>query len=228
MMKRMAGHHSPLEFLGFALCVLGVLGGGMVPSRAEDRSVKIIEGAPEPIQSLPPSPAPPATILKTKNPAGVTVEVLPGTDLPVGTKIAFRVATQKPGYLLLIDIDAAGKLTQIYPNVLSLTQASDKAASGNFIKPGHPMTIPDAGNPLARFEFIAEPPLGAGTVVAILSAQSVQLIDLPDLPGEITGQQAAVDYLYTVAQGLKIASVDKPGRFVDGVWSFDAKSYQIK
>jgi hypothetical protein len=81
---------------------------------------------------------------------------------------------------------------------------------------------------LARFEYVAEPPLGVGTVVAILSDRSVQMIDLPDLPETITGQQAAVDYLYTVAQGLKIAPADKPGEFIDGVWSFDAKSYQIR
>jgi hypothetical protein len=42
------------------------------------------------------------------------------------------------------------------------------------------------------------------------------------------GQQAAVDFLYTVAQNLKIALVDRPGQFLDGEWSFDAKSYQIK
>ena len=42
------------------------------------------------------------------------------------------------------------------------------------------------------------------------------------------GQQAALDYLYTAAQGLKIAPADKPGQFIDGVWSFDAKSYQIR
>lgn len=230
MATAMLDRASLLKRLSFVVCLCGALGIGLPPGTAEDRSVKIIEGVPEPVPGIPPpaATATPAISLKAKNPAGITVEVLPGADLQVGTKIAFRVSTRKPGYLLLVDIDASGKLTQIYPNVLSLAQATGSTASSNLIKPGSVLTIPDPNNPLARFEFLAEPPLGVGTVVAILSDKSVQMIDLPDLPNSITEQQAAVDYLYTVAQGLKIASADKPGRFLDGVWSFDAKSYQIK
>jgi hypothetical protein len=208
-------------------CLCATLCAWPSQDQARDRSVKIIEGAPEPVPGTS-QPTTPTVMLKTKNPAGVAVEVLPGTDVQVGTKIAFRVATRQSGYLLLVDIDATGKLTQIYPNMLSLTRATGKAVSANLIKPGRPITIPDASDPLARFEYVAEPPLGVGTVVAILSDRSVQMIDLPDLPDTITGQQSALDYLYTAAQGLKIAPADKPGQFIDGVWSFDAKSYQIR
>jgi len=214
-----------LNLFGAAACFCFAV--APIKSPADDRSVNIIQGVPEQLPSTS-QPVHPNVTLNTKNPAGVTVEVLPSQDLTVGTKIAFRVATRKPGYLLLVDIDAAGKLTQIYPNVLSLAMTTGKSASRNLIKPGESVTIPDANNPLARFEFLAEPPLGMGTVVAILSDRSVQMVDLPDLPETIASQQDAVDYLYKVAQGLKIAPAGKLGRLLDCVWSFAAKSYQIK
>jgi hypothetical protein len=138
-----------------------------------DDIVQAIEGALEPMPGISPpvAAATPAIGLKATNLAGVTVEVLPAVDLQVGTKIAFRVSTRGPGYLLLVDIDASDKLTQIYPNVLSLARATGGAADSDLIEPGSVVTIPDANNPLARFEFLAEPPLGVGTVVAILPDQ---------------------------------------------------------
>jgi hypothetical protein len=197
---------------------------------AEDRAVKVIEGVPElvPAPADPVQQADPTPKEKAQNPAGVSVEVLPGLDLKLGTRIAFRITTQKPGYLLLVDIDAAGKLTQIYPNVVSLAESKEDPAKANLIQPGKPVSIPDVTNPLARFEFVAEPPTGTGTVVAILSDRPVQVIDLPDVPPKLTGQEAAVDYLYGIARSLKIAAVDTPDQFVPGNWSFDAKLYHIK
>jgi hypothetical protein len=202
---------SLLKRLRFVVCLCAALGYGLRSGTAEDRSIKIIEGMLEPMPGISPpaAAATPAIGLKAKNLAGVTVEVLPGVDLQVGTKIAFRDSTRRPGNLLLVDIDASDKLTHIYPNVLSLARATGGAVDSNLIEPGSVVTIPDANNPLARFEFLAAPPLGVGMVVAILSDISVQMIDLPDLLSSITGQQAAVDYFHTVAQSLKIASVDK-------------------
>ena len=52
-------------------------------ARAQDRSVTIIEGAPEPTlpeapPPAPPMPANPGVALRTTNPAGVRVDLLPG------------------------------------------------------------------------------------------------------------------------------------------------------
>jgi len=35
----------------------------------------------------------------------------PDRSVSVGTKISFRVKTKKPGYLLLVDIDANGNMS---------------------------------------------------------------------------------------------------------------------
>lgn len=204
------------------------------------RSVRIIDEAPFP----PAAPAAPAPVLatpgrpaaqtadigaidlKSDNTAGLSIQIVPGQYLDVGTKIAFKVTTKRPGYLLLVDVDATGKLTQIYPNQQSLLGARSRQAT-NRIRPGRTVTIPDPGDPLAGFEFVAAPPSGVAMVVAILSDKPVQLIDLPDVPRQLAGQQAALKYLTDFAGTLKIADNDT-GALEDAKWSFDAKLYVIR
>ena len=47
---------------------------------------------------------------------------------------AARVTTKKPGYLLLVGIDANGNMSQIFPGPEMIVQSQEAAA--NFIKPG--------------------------------------------------------------------------------------------
>jgi hypothetical protein len=97
----------------------------------------------------------------------------------------------------------------------------------NRIRPGRAVTIPDPRDPLAGFEYVAEPPNGVAMVVAILSDKAVQLIDLPDVPAQFAGQQAALKYLTDFARTLKIADNDSSA-LEDTQWSFDAKLYVIR
>jgi hypothetical protein len=206
------------------------------------RSVRVIDEksfppalpvAPPPVMATPDPAAPdPQTFeigkasLKADNAAGLSIDILPGQQLQVGTKIAFKITTKRAGYLLLVDVDATGKLTQIYPNQRSLM--GGKAREGaNRIRPGRTVTIPDPGDPLAGFEYVAAPPNGVAMVVAILSDKPVQLIDLPDVPAQFAGQQAALKYLTDFARTLKIADNDSSA-LEDTKWSFDAKLYVIR
>jgi hypothetical protein len=211
----------------FAWCVLL---GCSKTAFAEERSVTIIEGVPEPIQPVPPvaAPAPMLMPLRTQNPAGIHLDILPGAILPVGVDVAFRVSTQTPGYLVLVDINAESKITQIYPNVMSLARKQGKGAVTNLIKPGRTMTVPDLKNPLARFTFRTELPRGKGVIVAILSEQPVQLIDLPELPPSLADLQASVDYLDKSVRTLQVTQADTPGKFDAGTWSLAAVEYVIK
>ena len=152
---------------------------------AADRSVTIIEGVEEPPpQPEPPPPtAAPLTEIKTDNPAGLELAILPNGLLHLGTRVAFTVSTQRPGYLVLVDINAAGTLTQIFPNMLSLSRTGGNVAAANLLKPGVPLSVPNLKNPLAHFIFTADLPRGTGAIVAILSDRPVQIIDLPGDPG---------------------------------------------
>jgi hypothetical protein len=165
--------------------------------------------------------------LKMRNPAGVKLDILPRAELQVGEKIALRVATRKQGYLVLVDVDTAGKLTQIYPNRRSLLLAKDGQDTSNLIKPGRPLTIPEIGNPYAGFEFVASPPTGVAMIVAILSDRPVQMLDLPDVPPSLVGQGGAVGYLTDWTRNLRIARAGSGG-FEEAEWSFDAKLYVVR
>jgi secreted trypsin-like serine protease len=162
------------------------------------------------------------------NPAGVSIEILPGDDVAVGQKIAFRVQAKKQGYLVLIDVDASGKLTQIWPNRHSMATPKGEKPTANLLKAGKVLTVPDMGNPFAGFEYVAEPPSGRGMVVAVMSDQPVQVIDLPDMPVTLGGQRAALDYVYRLAQSLRITPADEAGRIVQPKWSFASKPYTIR
>ncbi len=199
------------------------------PLSAADRSVTIIEGVEEPSPQAEPSPPTVETPMeiKTDNPAGLTLAILPNGLLHIGTRVAFTVATQRSGYLVLVDINAAGTLTQIFPNMLSLSRTGGNVAAGNLLKPGVPLTVPNLKNPLAHFIFTADLPRGNGAIVAILSDRPVQIIDLPEIPDATRAIQAVVAALETSVSSLKIAAAGDDGKFTQGSWSFAAVPYRI-
>jgi hypothetical protein len=200
------------------------------------RAVRIIEGTAPGSTAQPAAPAvtaPPMgnvdirqVSIKCDNAAGLDLAILPDVELATGSRVTLRIATKKQGYLVLVDIDPAGKLTQIYPNRHSL-QTQEAREALNLIKPGQTVTIPNRDNPFAGFEFIAAPPTGVAMIVAILSDRPVHLIDLPDVAPPQTGQ-AAFDQLADVARQLRIAREDGSGTLQEPKWSFDAKLYLVK
>ncbi|MBY4612496.1 trypsin-like serine protease [Rhizobium redzepovicii] len=164
--------------------------------------------------------------LKTDNEAGVAVDVLPGTSVGIGDKVAMRVSTKKSGYLILVDIDASGKLTQLYPNKRSMGLKPTAKSGDNRLDPARPVVVPDARNPYTGFEYVVEGPAGVGMVVAILSDKPIEVLDLPDVPTPLVGQRAAFNYVYDLARTLRIVGDDETG--AQGKWSFDSKFYRIR
>ncbi|RXT25293.1 peptidase C14 [Rhizobium leguminosarum] len=164
--------------------------------------------------------------LKSDNEAGVAVDVLPGTAVSIGDKVAMRVSTKKSGYLILVDIDASGKLTQLYPNKRSMGLKPTAKSGDSRLDPARPVVVPDARNPYTGFEYVVEGPAGVGMVVAILSDKPIEVLDLPDVPTPLVGQRAAFNYVYDLARSLRIVGDDENG--AQGKWSFDSKFYRIR
>jgi hypothetical protein len=159
--------------------------------------------------------------LAVENPAELSLELLPGPEVTVGTKLSFRVRTKKSGYLVLVDIDSTGKLTQIYPNPQTLAGAGARAKS-NFIKAGRTVVVPDL---MSGTEYVATPPIGMATIVAVLSDRPVQMLDLAEIPSFVADQAAEVAYLSRMTSELRILSDGAPQQ---ARWSFDAKAYAIR
>ncbi|MEP9374711.1 trypsin-like serine protease [Mesorhizobium sp. KR1-2] len=163
--------------------------------------------------------------LKTDNEAGVAVDILPGTSVKIGEKVAMRVSSRKSGYLILVDIDSSGKLTQLYPNKRSMGLKPTAKSGDNRLDPAHPVVVPDERNPYTGFEYVVEGPAGVGMVVAILSDKPIEVLDLPDIPTPLAGQRAALNYVYELARSLRIVGEDEES--ARGKWSFDSKFYRI-
>jgi hypothetical protein len=158
------------------------------------------------------------------NTAGVSLQMSPGQSVNVGTKISFRVTTRKPGYLLLIDIDANGNMSQIFPSPEMIVQSQD--AARNFIKPGEELLIPNAEARKRSFDYVITPPTGEAAVVAILSERRVQILDLPDTQKPRT-EAETISYLTEWTSGLRVPD-SGTGKLQPSNWSFDIKPYSIK
>jgi hypothetical protein len=158
------------------------------------------------------------------NAANVSLQMTPGQSVSVGTRVSFRVTTRKPGYLLLVDIDPGGRMTQIFPSPEMVAQAPEAAT--NFIKPGDELLIPNAAARKNGFEYVITAPAGDAAVVAILSDRRVQLLDLPDdAQTARTGAEAA-GLLAGWTRALRVPDGDS-GKLQASQWSFDVKPYSI-
>jgi len=195
------------------------------------RSVTILPDVPEtPNATTVPDISPPRLALlnstaKVENSAGVSVDLVPSLEVSAGSKIGFRIATKKTGYLILLDVDASGRLTQFFPNPTAATHGLRDAP--NLIKPGRPLTIPQLGTPYGGYEFVAGLPAGIALAVALLSDKPVQVVDLPDAPPPAFAPGETLKYIRDQARTLKVANPDG-GRLEQPNWSIDGKFYVIK
>jgi hypothetical protein len=179
------------------------------------RALRIAQNTPDRNNILPNIP----------NSANVSLQMSPDRSVAVGTKISFRVTTKKPGYLLLVDIDANGRMSQIFPSPEMIVQSQEAAA--NFIKPGEELLIPNSAAKKRGFEYVMTPPVGEAAVVAILSDRRVQILDLPDSAQKPRTEAETISYLTEWTSGLRVPD-SGTGKLQPSSWSFDIKPYSIK
>lgn len=209
------------------------------PQDAPHSGAVLPGGGEPPATPAPPAPATSATpapdispvrlevlnaTVKVENPAGLSLDLIPNLEVTAGSKIGFRIATRKPGYLILLDIDASGRLTQIFPDTATATHGVRNVS--NRVRPGRVLTIPQVGSPYAKFEFVAEPPAGIAMAVAVLSDRPVQVVDLPDAPPPAFAPAEALKYVRDQVRSLKLPGRD--GNLEQPTWSIEGKFYLIK
>ena len=111
-------------------------------------------------------------ILPSLGDGAVSVAVEPGPRLHLGNKIEFRVTSTMAGYLTLLDLGPGGELVLLFPTAEDLRHGK----TGR-IRAGHPLHVPD---PSYGFEWVAQPPTGAGQVLAIVTGDRIELDGLLD------------------------------------------------
>jgi len=98
------------------------------------------------------------------------IEILPRDAVKIGEKVRFRVTSERDGRLVLLDVNAKGEVTQLFPNF-----QSTRHERGDRIARGRPVTVPDA---YYGFDFTAGEPRGEGTVLAIVLEDDLSLNDI--------------------------------------------------
>jgi secreted trypsin-like serine protease len=124
------------------------------------------------------------------NAAGLTIAFEQGDDVKVGDIVDYRATTKKPGYLAIFDATPDGKLTQVYPNALSLRSPTGTLESSR-MDPSQPVVVPNYKNPYRGFNVRITEPRGQGTIVAVLSEKPISALDTPDKPKTFATPQAA-------------------------------------
>ncbi|MCC7277722.1 MAG: DUF4384 domain-containing protein, partial [Chromatiaceae bacterium] len=108
-------------------------------------------------------------------------------------EMRFRITSQQEGHLLVVDLNAGGELTQVYP-----LDEGGIGAIDNRLRPGRALTLPE---PQSGLSFTASEPTGTGRLVAILTEEAVDLEDLRDGEGlAAAGQDPVGGLLAGLAQ----------------------------
>lgn len=142
---------------------------------------------------------------------GVRLDIEPGTDLPVGSSVDIVVESDRDGRLILLDIDPAGRMVQIFPNELS-----KRNGIPDRIRARRPLRLPGA---TGGFRFSVEPPPGAGMLMAIVARHSMQLTALVSRHKDLAVIERPDAYLVELNEALRAA---------DGAgWGHATREYQV-
>ncbi len=93
------------------------------------------------------------------------VKLRGGNAVKLGSQIVFEVTSTVPGKLILIDINAAGEVVQIFPNSFV---ASDQATR---VQKDTTLPIPGPGYGFSGFKAVE--PVGRGTLIALVQPDTV-------------------------------------------------------
>lgn len=154
------------------------------------------------------------------NDARLTLSIKGGEALQVGDFVSFTASADRPGTLLLLDVDPMGQLAQVYPSRLS-------AEGGTRVSPGQPLTIPNAlganGHPL---RIRVTEPSGQGLLLGLfIEGDLPQLTAL--LPAGIAGGPVpnASQSLFEISQRLLRLEADTQSAIA---WSATYLPYRIE
>ena len=112
------------------------------------------------------------------NPAHLTVRFVQGRTLKAGQSVRAEITTQRPGYLVLLNASADGKITRILSKqaLLRLTGEPVPLESGSIL-------IPNPKDPyLGAFDYLLDLPAGPGQLVAVLTREPIKNLNIPDNP----------------------------------------------
>jgi secreted trypsin-like serine protease len=214
----------------FNAWIKGVLSGGVVAtgpvqsSSAPPAPVVVADNVTNAADKGPAAAADPAL----ENPAGITIAFKEGDDLSVGQRVAYVVTTERPGYLTVLDATPDGKLTQIYPNAMSLRSPGSPNLASALIHPGKPVLIPDYRNVYRGFDVQITEPRGKGVMVAVLSDKPLTSFDTPQAPKTFASPEEGVKVVHRLRDELARSLSLQPKSSTAPPWSVAYRAYTIQ
>ncbi len=104
----------------------------------------------------------------------VSLDTLPGEQVAVGETITLRIRSGATGTLMVFNIDASGRTTQLFPNRRSApTPSAFRAATQ--VRPGSTVVLP---GPADGFVLRARPPAGTNSIIAVVAPPDARIEDL--------------------------------------------------
>ena len=155
-------------------------------------------------------------VRERQGPSSVRLRMEPGTTVGLGKEIEIVVESERNGYLVVLDIDATGKLVQLFPNEVSL-----RAGLRSTIGVGDAVSLPgkDAG-----FRFRTVPPPGRGLLIAVVADQNQWLTGITRRHDQLAVISSPEAYLIEVREALRAVS---RGAANASAWDVTGLEYEI-
>jgi hypothetical protein len=157
-------------------------------------------------------------LLNNDNQGGVQIEVMPAGAVRLGQAVRFRVTSRIDGSLVLLDVNAAGELIQLFPN-----EFSQKQNRANRIYADRPLMVPDA---TYGFEFTASEPTGQGTLIALVLQDPVDISATVTPTRGLAPVATPMDYMEQIAERLRRPWTQGPTTRMTK-WSMTSLTYTI-
>ena len=137
--------------------------------------------------------------------------------------------SERSGHLLLVDVAADGKVTQLFPNPRSekVHKLSKRPGKGNEIRAGRPVEIP---NPYYGFSLPAKEPTGPGILFAIMTEDPVSppIADLTSPTRGFVPVPDAPRWLLAIGEQLRDPLTNEDGTWTrTRRWSYARLDYEI-
>lgn len=154
----------------------------------------------------------------------VVIGVRGGQVVKLGGTFAFEVSSEIAGRLIIIDVNAAGVATQIFPNQF----VAD--ASRSLIKAGETVLVPGPGYGFDYFR--AAPPLGKGRLMALVVPPDFAMEHIVTAPVRAKGfvpERSATGYFLNLLHQIATSAgvMRAGGTSPVGRWAVTSAEYEI-
>lgn len=150
----------------------------------------------------------------------VRIEIRPSPRVLVGDEIEVVVESERAGNLVLLDVDTAGRLYQLFPNRLSVQAGVPKR-----IRAGERVALPGRESGL-RVQAI--PPIGRGMLIAVVSEDSAALEELSSRHKDLLVISRPEAYVVELSEVLGInGPAEKAGAALRDNWTAGQLEYEI-